>query len=48
MGGASKDTEPMVQFGGMVSDDEDGEAEHRAIESRGGRKFNKVKPRVSI
>jgi hypothetical protein len=32
----------MVRFGGIVSDDEDGEVERRAIDSRGGRKFSQV------
>lgn len=40
--GANNEEEPVVRFGGIVSDDEDGEVERSAIESRGGRKFIKV------
>ena len=40
--GAIDETEPMVKFGGLVSDDEDGEVERKAIDSRSGRKSIKV------
>jgi hypothetical protein len=46
MGGAID--EPMVRFGGMVSDGEDAEEERVAIESRSGRKFSKVKLVCSV
>ena len=46
MGGAID--EPMVKFGGMMSEDEDGEVEHMAIESRGGQKFSKVKAQCTV
>jgi hypothetical protein len=40
--GVTEDLEPMVQFGGIVSDNED-EVERKAIESReGGRKLTTV------
>jgi hypothetical protein len=36
----TEESEPMVQYGGLISDDEDQDIERRAIESReGGQKF---------
>jgi hypothetical protein len=42
LAGATEEPEPMVQFGGIISDNED-DVERKAIESReGGRKLTTV------